>query len=361
MSGVEPRAAIAIVKDRLSPATPAEAAQALAAATAERVRVRVVGGGTRSRRGRPAAPAGCELRTTGMSRLVAHEPADLTLTVEAGMAATEVARIAASAGQSWPQADIRPDSTVGGVLAAAASGRGRLRAGAVRDSLLEVVLATGDGRLVTAGGRTVKGVSGYDIPRLAVGALGTLGVIVQATLKLWPLPAARGWFAAGGTLDDRLAAAERALASEARPSAVLLSPGLIAVELAGPAEDVRAPEGFAPLDDAPAEPQGTGLVEAGVSPARLGALAAHLEGAGMPYEAQMGVGTCRVAVEASSHIDQVRGWARTLGGHAVVVDGPDALRADPWGPAPPGIEVMKRLRDSFDPAGVLNAQMLVWA
>lgn len=345
----------------LAPSSPAEAAEALAEATAARARVAVVGGGTRSRRGRPGPAPDRELRTTGMDRVVAHEPADLTLTVEAGMAAAEAARIAASAGQSWPQAEIRPGSTVGGVLATAASGRERLRAGAVRDSLLEVVVATGDGRLVTAGGRTVKGVSGYDIPRLAVGSLGTLGVIVQATLKLWPVPSARGWFAAEGTLDDRLAAAGRVLTGGVRPASVLLAPGRVAVELAGPPEDVQAPEGFSPLADPPPELRGTGLLEVGVSPARLGALARRLEEGALDYEARMGVGTCHVAVDSAADVERARGWALELGGHAVVVDGPEALRADPWGPPPPGVHLMRRLRDSFDPAGILNPQMLVWA
>ena len=69
----------------------------------------------------------------------------------------------------------------------------RLRQGPVRDSLMEVVVATGDGRVVTGGGRTVKLVTGFDLPRLMVGSLGTLGVIVQATLKLWPEPMAAQW------------------------------------------------------------------------------------------------------------------------------------------------------------------------
>lgn len=345
----------------LAPASPAEAAEALAEATAARARVRVVGGGTRSRRGRPGPPADRELRTTGMDRVVAHEPADLTLTVEAGIAVTEVVRIAASAGQTWPQAEVREGSTVGGVLATAASSRARLRAGAVRDSLLEVVLATGDGRLVTAGGRTVKGVSGYDIPRLAVGSLGTLGVIVQATLKLWPLPPAHGWFAAGGALDERLEAAARVLSGPIRPISVLLGPDSVSVELAGPPEDVTAPDGFAPVGDAPPPPEGTGVVEAGVPPPRLGELAARLEAAGLVYEAWLGVGVCRVVAASAGDVPRIRAEALALGGHAVVIDGPDELRADPWGPPPPGVHLMKRLRERFDPAGILNGQMLVWA
>lgn len=344
----------------VAPASPEEAAAALADASAARAAVVVVGGGTRSRRGRPAPPPDRELRTGGLRRVVAHEPADLTVTVEAGLPATELAALAAEAGQCWPQADIRPGSTVGGVLAAAASGRERLRAGPVRDSLLQVVLATGDGRLVTAGGRTVKGVSGYDIPRLAVGALGTLGVIVQVTLKLWPLPAERGWFGARAPLAERLALVGRALTGPARPAAVLLTPGALAIELTGPAQDVRAPDGLSPRASAPAEPSGTGIVEAGVPPPRLGELAARLEDAGLDYEARMGVGTCLAAVESADDVARVRGWALALGGHATVIDGPDELRADPWGPPPPGLDLMRRLRAAFDPAGILNPSMLLW-
>ena len=174
----------------MTPATAEEVAELLRAASADRRPVTSVGGGTRSRRGVPTDP-GARLATSGLRRVIDHTPAELTATVEAGLPATELADRLAAAGQWWPQADIRPGSTVGGILAAAATGRGRLRHGPVRDSLLEVVLVTGDGRIVTGGGRTVKGVAGYDIPRMAVGSLGTLGVIAQVTLKLWPTPPSR--------------------------------------------------------------------------------------------------------------------------------------------------------------------------
>ncbi|MGD9696474.1 MAG: FAD-binding oxidoreductase [Thermoleophilia bacterium] len=345
---------------RLAPRSRQELASALAAAAARGAPVAVEGGGTRSRRGWPGPRPEHVVSTEGLRRVIAHEPADLTVTVEAGLPAADLAALAASAGQAWPQAEIRPGSTVGGVLSAAASGRGRLRAGAVRDSLLQVVLATGDGRLVTAGGRTVKGVAGFDIPRLAVGALGTLGVIVEVTLKLWPLPAARGWFGADGPLDERLAIAARALAGPARPSCVLLRPGAVAVELVGPREDVAAPDGTVALAGEPAAPRGRGIVEASVAPPRLGALAAALEDAGLDYEARMGVGTCHVAVETAGDVDAVRALAVSAGGHAQVIDAPDELRADPWGPPSPGLHLMRRMRDAFDPAGILNPSMLVW-
>ena len=176
----------------------------LAKCSAQGRSVRPVGGGTRSKIG-PAGFATDEmLSTEGLTRLIAHEPEDLTVTVEAGMPVAELVRRTGEKGQFWPQIDPAPGTTVGGVLAAAASGISRLRFGPVRDSLLQVVVATGDGRLVTAGGRTVKGVAGYDLPRLMTGSLGSLGVIVEATIKLWPTPPARGWFRAEAPGAERI-------------------------------------------------------------------------------------------------------------------------------------------------------------
>ncbi len=123
------------------------------------------------------------------------------------------------------------------------------------------------------------------------------------------------------------------------------------MELSGPPEDVVAPAGFAPRDAAPPPPAGVGLVEVGVAPPRLAELARALEQHGLDYEARMGVGTALVAVASDAEIRAVRGAALALGGHAVVTDAPDELRADPWGPPPPGLHLMKRLRERVRPRG----------
>lgn len=320
------------------------------ASTAGRT-VRIRGGGTSSRRGRPVATDDV-LNTRGLDRIVEYTPADMTITLEGGVAAAEVVRLAAEVGQGWPQAAAVPGSTVGGVLATAASGRRRLRFGPVRDSLLEVVVATGDGRIITGGGRTVKGVTGYDVPRLLVGSLGTLGVIVQATLKLWPLPIAEGWFTARGDTSAMLARANDILASVHRPGAVIVRPGALYACITGARDDVVAPPDTEPWAE-PEGPSGAGIVEVGVPPAALGGLVRRLDDEGRDFEAWMGTGVAWVVVNDAADVTVIRGMAHAAGGHAQVVDGDDAVRTDPFGPPPPGAQIMRRIRESFDPAGIL--------
>ena len=195
-----------------------------------------------------ARPPAASSTPPGCARVVAHEPADLTLTVEARHARGGARRPGRERGPVLaPGRGARPDRPSAACSPRRRAGRERLRSGAVRDSLLEVVIATGDGRLVTAGGRTVKGVSGFDIPRLAVGSLGTLGVIVQATLKLWPLPAGAGLVRRRRDRStERLAAAERAAGRPRRgPPRCCSRPGRVAVELAGPGRPTSwPPDGF---------------------------------------------------------------------------------------------------------------------
>lgn len=337
----------------LRPADRDELAGMLRAATAEGRVLDIRGGGLHSRRGCPFA-ADDVLHTAGLARVVDYVPEDMTITVEGGVSVGEVLRLAGERGQGWPQAPSQPAATaatVGGVLAAAAGGRRRLRFGPIRDSLLEVVVATGDGRIVKGGGRTVKSVTGYDLPRLLTGSLGTLGVIVQATLRLWPLPMAEQWFSAQGTTEEMLDLAQGVLADLHRPTAVIAGPASLHVCLTGVPDDVVAPAGMVDSVEPHWAPAGT--VEAGMPPAALPALARQLAADGFEYEAWMGTGICRVAVSAPDHVLAVRELAMAHRGHAQVIDGDDALRTDPFGPVPAGADIMRRIRASFDPAGIL--------
>jgi glycolate oxidase FAD binding subunit len=333
-----------------------ELCDSLSDASARAHSVQIRGGGTRSRRGRPLEPDRV-LSTDGLSGLIDYEPADMTVTVQAGTTVELLQHELESRRQAWPHADARPGSTVGGVLASGASGLARLRYGPVRDSLLQVVIVTGDGRRVSAGARTVKSVAGYDLPRLMVGADGTLGVIVQATLRLWPAQDESRWFRLDGSIAELSEHADRAVRDPTRPIAVVLTPGALWVHAVG-----EGPQGdFTEVaGGGPGHVHGRGIVRVGVPAPAVARAVAALAADGLDHRAQAGVGTIDVAVEEADDIGTLRALASSLGGHAVVVDGPPELRADPFGPLPPGVEIMRRLRNEFDPAGVLNPGLLPW-
>jgi len=147
------------------------------------------GGGTAASVGIPTARTGLVLGLRRLGRLLEHEPGDLTATVEAGMTVATFQTALRSRGQ-WMSLDPADAhlATVGGVLATNASGPRRHLYGTARDLLIGVTVVTADGAVVRGGGKVVKNVAGYDLPKLFVGSYGTLGVIVEATVKLRPLP-----------------------------------------------------------------------------------------------------------------------------------------------------------------------------
>ena len=193
----------------------------------------MVGGGTRQGYGSPPPPD-LILEMSGLSGIQEWDPDDLTVTVGAG---TPVADLEAALGER-SQTAVLPEgpgaSTVGGVISAGISSLRRAGLLGTRERMLEVRLVTGDGRVVRGGGRVVKNVSGYDLPRLVVGAFGSLGVITSVCLKLWPKPPA----SATVTIDD-LEVANRVK----RPLAVLERKGVIQVFLWGTPEEVAASGG----------------------------------------------------------------------------------------------------------------------
>jgi len=147
------------------------------------------GGGTKLSWGNPPARLDLIVSTARLSRIIEHAWADLTVTVEAGCTIQCLQETLAQHGQRlaldvlWPER-----ATVGGALSANDSGALRLRFGGLRDLIIGITLALPDGTLATSGGKVVKNVAGYDLPKLATGALGTLGVITRAIFRLHPLP-----------------------------------------------------------------------------------------------------------------------------------------------------------------------------
>ncbi len=160
----------------------------------------VVGGRTQWEVG--GLPAAGVREATPPAGVVSHLPAEMIVRVRAGTAVGVLRDTLAEAGQMVPIDPQLPErATVGGVLAVGRSGLRRLRYGPVRDTVLEMRFVTAEGRLVTAGGPVVKNVTGFDLCRLLVGSLGTLGLVAEVVLRCQPLPAAAQWYQATAGAD----------------------------------------------------------------------------------------------------------------------------------------------------------------
>lgn len=180
------------------------------------------GGGTTMPMGNPPTSADIVLSTNRMNRLLAHDVDDLTATVEAGITIDAFNTALAEQGQgSLVDAPRAESATVGGVLASNVSGPRRLGFGSPRDRLIGVRVVDAAGVLIRAGGKVVKNVAGYDLGKLFIGSLGTLGIIVEATFKLSPLPKQRATVVGGfKTLEDALKAASELRSGWTRPLAM---------------------------------------------------------------------------------------------------------------------------------------------
>jgi glycolate oxidase FAD binding subunit len=163
--------------------------------------VAVAGGRTRWEVGGPLAK-GCRVVAAPVG-VVTLEPADLTVRVRAGTTVADLHAALSEVGQVTSLDDRSAASTVGGALAVGWSSLRAAGWGPIRDALLEVTYVSSDGRLVRAGGPTVKNVSGFDLCRLVVGSLGTIGLIAEVVLRTRPSPPASMWWS--GQVDDPLA------------------------------------------------------------------------------------------------------------------------------------------------------------
>ena len=336
--------------DLIHPSSRADVVDAVRDANGSAARLLVVGGRRHLDKGNPTQ-VDAELWTTQLDRLVSYEPAEMIAVVEAGMRVGELRRALAEGGQEWPS-DAPDDATVGGVITSGASSVRRLKVGAMRDTVLEVEAVTGDGRLVKSGARTVKNVTGYDLHKAIAGSLGTLAVVVQVAIKVRPLPRERRTLAFEADLElaSTLAAAVPGAAG------VLARPDVVELHLQGWPDEVdeqasiagRVARSSSDSDAFPLErPWDASAVvaEVAVPPSRLDAAVT-----GDAWGALAGVGLAWVGLgSADGELAELRDRVYTIGGIAPVVRGPGGL-GSPQIPAP---SVQGRLKEAFDPNGVL--------
>jgi glycolate dehydrogenase FAD-binding subunit len=177
----------------VEPANAEEIAQALKIATDAGLRVIPCGGTTKRDWGNPLRHDGQSgeliLSTRRSNRVIEHAWGDMTATVEAGCTFQQLQNTLAEHGQRLALDPLWPEqATIGGILATNDSGPLRIRFGSLRDLIIGITLALPDGTLAKSGGKVVKNVAGYDLPKLAVGSLGTLGIITQVIFRLHPIP-----------------------------------------------------------------------------------------------------------------------------------------------------------------------------
>ncbi|HYT29043.1 MAG TPA: FAD-binding oxidoreductase [Ktedonobacteraceae bacterium] len=217
IDGVLPRLVV-------TPSDKEQVAQAVALANQHGLTVLARGGGSRLNLGGIPEQVDVMLETHSMTRLLEHEAPDLTCHVEAGITLAALQAQLAAKGQ-WVALD-SPDAeqaTLGGILASNASGPKRLRYGAARDVVIGLHVVQASGEIARSGGRVVKNVAGYDLNKLYIGSLGTLGIIVEANLKLQPLPISeRTLLLTYANVNDAMQTVMALLGSLLTPSAIEL-------------------------------------------------------------------------------------------------------------------------------------------
>ena len=389
-----------------TPSDPESLGEALAACDRAGAAVVPWGGGTQQGLGNPPERYDVALVTTKLDRLIEHEPGDMTVTAQAGMSLSELQSTLRAHGQWLPlDPPVLPGATLGGALATDVSGPRRLKEGGLRDLVIGTRAANVDGRVSRAGGKVVKNVTGYDLNKLHVGSLGTLGILTEVSFKVAPLPPAdRTWYcafedpkSAGLALSKLLwlpvsfaaldlvnaaTAAELGLSLEGAPWALLArATGF------GPAverqlsefrtgTEARQGADTVTLAEQQAEGLWSGYLEKAAKrrwgedrltcrmalySAEQGAVAAAVAGVGeKPRIWGHGTGALfwSAAVEAAGRAEAVarlREAAHQAGGRLIVENrGKGGTGLDVWGPEEPSYEYMRAIKRQFDPRGTLN-------
>lgn len=368
----------------------------------------VVPRGSGRRMGLGNIPARVDLvvELSRFSELLACEPDDLTVTVQAGITLQALAAQLAVHRQFLPlDLVVGAPRTVGGVMAVNDAGPLRFRYGTARDLLLGVRFVQADGTLTWGGAKVVKSVTGYDIPKLLVGSLGTLGFLAELTLRLHPIPEAEGhWLVSFSSAERAGEFLTSILGSSVQPCRLELlngealhevglpsTPAAVAVTVGSVADAVRSQaatlEGFARRHAAERHvlitpdfwlglgrllsPEDGVVLKVVTLPAlsadRLSLIETVATSLGLRARvvAEAGHGVLRSSLTGSLSVEE---WERDVivplrervapeGGSVVVEAAPRALkeRFDVWGPIEPGVlAIMKRLKAEFDPRGILN-------
>ena len=350
----------------------------------------LVGGATEIGLGNPPARPVQTIETKALAKIIDYAPSDQTITVEAGISFDALQAEVRKNGQFLAIDSAYAAASIGGMIAANTWGRRRTKYGTIKDLIVGVGIVRPDGTRARGGGKVVKNVAGFDLPKLMVGSLGTLGAIAEASFRLHPLPEVER--AVGFTCSDH--ALIQTIASELIAHA--LEPSSVEVLGQQDASLVVRFDGFArgvadQIDAALAiarthavridelDATGIGLADAAQIRARTGpvrlqfaflpSMYAHvmndivrpLLGAfdqacvvASPAIAAITVSALGTANQSKSALLEARAAIEAEGGSLVVHAMPAGIGIDAWGTPPPAFALMRALKDRFDPHGTFN-------
>lgn len=380
-----------------APENATEIAALLAEAQVAEQAVAPFGGGSSLALGNIPDRVDIGLSTEKVRGVIDYEPTDLTLSVAAGSVFADVQAVLAEHGQTLPIEVPHPErSTIGGLIATALAGPRRFGAGSLRDLLIGISAAHPSGTVTKAGGMVVKNVTGFDLMRLYLGSLGTLGVIVSANFKVLPLPRAeRTLLASFSSWSAGLAAAEAIRTSRVQPVALELvrigpEEWVLAVRIEGRDATVRLLSAEAETlvradvqhldtresadwwrsyvaDQGLTCKLGQALIRCTTNPKGV---ATALDRAVQLMDQQSGLNQCMVSPglgalmmriqfpgnDPAAELSTLRDALLSLWDHVVVIGADPALKhgLDVWGKPPETIEVMRSIKQEFDPGRVLN-------
>ncbi len=371
----------------VEPANGEEVARVLRTANSAGLAVCPRGGGTKMGWGNPPQRANLVLSTARMNKVVEHAWADMTVTVEPGCTIRELQDTLAQHGQRLALDPLWPErATVGGILATNDSGFLRVRFGSLRDLIIGITVALPDGTVARSGGKVVKNVAGYDLPKLVTGSLGTLAVITQAIFRLHPKPKNTHTisFAAtdpealnklmlavldsqmaftglqvrvadGGTpqLDIRFAGTEAGIEAQLQHARKLA---------AGNSEVESRDEVWRSAQALWGPAANSIIAKLSILPANIAKLCAVADTTKLQWSlvAQaVGIGWLKLSGDDAAlvaGVNAIRAELGKAGGSLVCYGCPTALKSkiDVWGPTGDSHFLMRRIKAQFDPAGTLN-------
>jgi len=328
--------------------------------------LRLRGGGTKDFYGQ--ALAGEVLDARAHFGIVAYEPSELVVTARCGTPLAEVERALAERGQmlAFEPPRFSPGGTLGGMLAAGLSGPRRQQCGAVRDFVLGVRILDGRGAELRFGGQVMKNVAGYDVSRALAGSLGTLGLVLEASIKTLPLPVAEATLRLEMPEATAIETMNRWAGKPLPVSATAFAGGQLAVRLSGAAAAVKAAcvkVGGERIADADAQTLWTAVRDhaapffesrPGGTPLWRIAVPSATPPLGVPGETMIEWGGGLRWLVTQAEARTVRDAARAAGGHATLFRYGDKSVGVFQPLEPPLAAIHGRLKREFDPAGIFN-------